>query len=301
MSYLPGEEWATQTPALSGFDDRALSVALMAAREIEIKIGADLSEMLPDGSRHPNDRPLGPLKSRGSPSGVVIRHGYLVGQYGDVVRPEVTFSVSKSYISALAGIALRDGLIMDVDEPVSKSVTDGGFDSEHNRQITWRHLLQQTSEWECELFGLPDWIDRGRQVSGPAAGREQTVGGSASESGEQYRSLAAPGTFWEYNDVRVNRTALALLRLFREPLPAVLRREVMNPISATDSWTWHGYLWWLNVDDSISEVADSTAFAARGAGGNIIFVWPSADMVIVLRWCADPSMVIDKILASLNS
>ncbi len=372
MSYLPGKKWATQTAALSGFDADALNSAFMTARDTDIKAGPDLSEMLPDGSRHPNDRPLGPLKSRGSPSGVVVRHGRLVGQYGGVVRPEVTFSVSKSYLSALAGIASRDGLIGDVDEPVSRSVTDGGFDSEHNRRITWRHLLQQTSEWEGELFGLPDWIDRGRQVSGPPAGREKTIGGSAGEAGKQYRSLTAPGTFWEYNDVRVNRTALALLRLFREPLPAVLRREIMDPISATDSWTWHGYrtswvdvagrdmesvsggahwgggvwintldharfgllylhqgqwgkrrildeawiaastspcdinpaygyLWWLNANGSISSIADSAAFAARGAGGHIVFIWPSADIVIVLRWCADPGMVIDRILGSLNA
>ena len=356
---------------MSGFDGPQLSEALEAARQAEIKVGKDLSQMLPNGTRHPNDRPLGPLKPRGSPSGVVIRHGYLVAQYGDVMRPEVTFSVSKSYISALAGIALRDGLIADVDEPVSKSVDDGGFDSEQNRQITWRHLLQQTSEWEGELFGLPDWIDRGRQVSGSRARREQTIGGSAGESSEPYRSLSTPGTFWEYNDVRVNRTALALLRLFREPLPDVLKREIMDPISATDSWSWHGYhtswvevagrdvesvsggahwggglwintldharfgllylhrgrwgnrqlldarwisetvspcdinpaygfLWWLNADGSISKIADATAFAAIGAGGNIIFVWPPADVVIVLRWCADTSTAIDGVLACLK-
>src|SRR5690606_22922659 len=55
------------------------------------------------------------------------------------------------------------------------------------------------------------------------------------------RVLRKPGTFWEYNDVRVNRTALALLQVWRRPLPRVLRGEVMDPIGASDRWEWHGY------------------------------------------------------------
>ena len=80
--------------------------------------------------------------------------------------------------------------------------------------------LNQTSEWEGELFGKPDAADRRNGYT---------------------RTLEAPGTVWEYNDVRVNRTSLSLLRLFGESLPAVLRREIMDPIGASHSWEWHGY------------------------------------------------------------
>jgi CubicO group peptidase (beta-lactamase class C family) len=371
MSVFPGQDWQYKTPDAAGFDSQQFGDALERARQAEIGIGPDLTDMLPDGSRHPSDRPLGPVKPRGGTSGVVIRDGFLIGQYGDVNRTEVTFSCSKSYISALTGIAYRDGLLKDLDQPVLDSVRDGGFDSSHNSQITWRQLLQQTSEWQGELFGVPDWIDRGRQVSGAAARGESTVGGSAAKSGNDYRSLSSPGTFWEYNDVRVNRIALSLLRVFGEPLPGVLRREIMNPIGATDTWSWHGYttswvehegrdmqsvsggahwggglwintldharfgllflnnglwagqrvlpgewvgmtcepcelmpsyglLWWLNAGNSISSVADEGAYAARGAGGNIIFVWPAASIVIVLRWSSDAGKVIDAILTSIK-
>ena len=50
-----------------------------------------------------------------------------------------------------------------------------------------------------------------------------------------------PGTFWEYNDVRVNRLALALLRRFRRPLPEVFADRIMYPIGASNDWSWHGY------------------------------------------------------------
>jgi CubicO group peptidase (beta-lactamase class C family) len=128
--------------------------------------------------------------------------------------------VSKSYLSTVAGLAFDRGLIKNLDEPVGRSVRDGGFDSPHNTTITWRMHLTQTSEWEGTLWDKPDVADRRR-------GRDRT--------------LNAPGTFWEYNDVRVNRLALSLLRLFGQPLPEVLEREIMDPIGASDTWVWHGY------------------------------------------------------------
>ena len=45
------------------------------------------------------------------------------------------------------------------------------------------------------------------------------------------RPLVAPGGYWEYNDVRVNRLSLALLRRFRQPLPEVFAERII----ATDS------------------------------------------------------------------
>ena len=46
----------------------------------------------------------------------------------------------------------------------------------------------------------------------------------------------APGMRYEYNDTRVNRLALSLLRMWKRPLPDVLREEIMDPISASNSW-----------------------------------------------------------------
>ena len=77
-------------------------------------------------------------------------------------------------------------------------VTGGKFDSPHNAAITWKQLLQQTSEWEGILFGKPDTADfyhrRGRTL-----GRQE------------------PGTYYEYNDVRVNLASYSLLRVWEHP------------------------------------------------------------------------------------
>jgi CubicO group peptidase (beta-lactamase class C family) len=164
---------------------------------------------------------------------VILRNGFIVAEWGEPGRVDMTFSVTKSFLSAVAGIAYDRTIIRDVHDPVGKYVQDGGFDSPHNAQITWHQLLNMTSEWEGTLWGKPDWADR-------------PVG----ERGEYHkRELKKPGTRWKYNDVRVNRLALSLLRVMREPLPKILRERLMDPIGASRTWEWHGYEnSWVKID-----------------------------------------------------
>jgi CubicO group peptidase (beta-lactamase class C family) len=178
----------------------------------------------------PHNEILGPIRPRGGPNGLVLRSGSVAAQWGDTRQVDFTFSVAKSYLSLLAGIAVADGLIADLDERVGRTVDDGSFAGARNGAITWRHLLQQTSEWEGSLFGKSDIVDRNRSLALEGKGRK----GDA-------RPLRPPGTFWEYNDVRVNLLALALLRRFRRPLPEVFAERIMQPIGATGDWSWHGY------------------------------------------------------------
>ena len=57
----------------------------------------------------------------------------------------------------------------------------------------------------------------------------------------QTRELQASGTYYEYNDVRINRLALSLMLVFERPLPEVLKDELMDPIGASESWRYLGY------------------------------------------------------------
>ncbi|MBE7246402.1 MAG: serine hydrolase, partial [Actinomycetospora chiangmaiensis] len=73
-------------------------------------------------------------------------------------------------------------------------------------------------------------------------------GADNSRKGEK-RSLSAPGTVYEYNDVRVNLLSYCLMRLFGRALPEVLRGRIMDPIGASRDWAWHGYdTAWAEVD-----------------------------------------------------
>jgi CubicO group peptidase (beta-lactamase class C family) len=181
----------------------------------------------------PFNRLRGPVHPRGPQSGVVWQHGKEVASWGEPARADLTFSVAKTYLALLAGVAQGQGLLPDEDEPVVARLPGIGFDSEHNRAITWAHLLTQTSEWEGTCFGLPDTVDRWRKTAHdprPAAGPK---GGA--------RPLQAPGSYWEYNDVRINQLALALLHLFRRPLPEAFLEQVLRPLGGGEGFAWRGY------------------------------------------------------------
>ena len=72
--------------------------------------------------------------------------------------------------------------------------------------------------------------------------RNRQVGASFDNSRKgEARALRRPGTYYEYNDVRVNLLSYCLMRRFGRALPEVLRERIMDPIGASRDWAWHGY------------------------------------------------------------
>jgi CubicO group peptidase (beta-lactamase class C family) len=347
---------ACALPGDVGLCADTLRAAVDYAVAHELSWPRDVRGLVRRFEKPPHNELLGPTKPRGRASGVVIRSGRRVAKWGDPDRGDMTFSAAKSYLSILAGVAFDRGLIRDPEDRVSDYVEDGGFDGAHNGGITWHHLLQQTSEWQGALFGIPDVVDHHRSV-GETGGPEKGT----------RRELRAPGTYWEYNDVRVNCLGLALLRVFGEPLPQVLKREIMDPIGASSTWRWHGYRnswvdvngtrmqsvpggahwgggiwissfdharvgylllrrgkwsgrailseewiarattpcqinpvygygWWLNTGQHLYPAASERAFAAQGAGGNVVVVEPEHDLVLVTRWTSDPAGVLARVI-----
>lgn len=184
----------------------------------------------------PWNRLLGPVSARGPASGLILQGGRELARWGEPHRADLTFSVAKTYLALLAGHAHGQGLLPDPDEPVRRRVpAQIGFEGPHNSLVTWTHLLQQTSEWEGQCLGLPDTVDRYRRLA-----FQPVTTGPSGRKGEP-RPLETPGRFWEYNDVRINQLALALLYLFEEPLPDVFARAIMTPIGASRHWSWRPY------------------------------------------------------------
>ena len=246
MAYEPPPgEWQRQSPAALGMNPGAVDEAVDYHRAHESTWRRDF---LTDGGRYIGvadepeaaDEVLGPVRPRGGPNGLILRAGVLVAEWGDTTRADMTFSVAKSYLAALAGIALGRGLIASLDEPVRAAAPDPAFDTPQNRTITWRHLLTQTSEWQGTLWGKPDTIDHNRDLG------KSELGASAKGTP---RPMRPPGTLWEYNDVRVNRLSLSLLQLFRRPLAEVLHETIMDPLGASATWEWQPYRnAWMEID-----------------------------------------------------
>jgi CubicO group peptidase (beta-lactamase class C family) len=238
QTYFPGkwDDWEFRKPEQAGMDPQLVERAVAFAIENQNKGSKDLAAVISSNwGREPGFRLLGPTKHRGDTNGMIIRHGYIVAEWGDTGRADMTFSVTKSYLSTLAALALDKGLIRDLHDPVKMYVQGGYFDSEHNAKITWHHLLQQTSDWEGTLFDTPDWADR------PIPGNRPELW--------QRRPLNEPGSHFKYNDVRVNLLAYCLLQVWRRPLPQVLRESIMDTIGASNAWRWHGYEnSWVLVD-----------------------------------------------------
>ncbi len=226
--YYPGADWQTKKPEELKMNKNLLDSAVNLAIKNENKVDRDLRiANMKSYSREPDYKILGPTKLRGGPAGLVIKNGYIVAQWGDVNRVDMTFSVTKSFLSTVVGVAVDENLIKNVSDKVNQYVWDDSFEGEHNAKITWQHLLTQSSDWSGTLFGLHDWADRPPREGGIDDWKN--------------RKLNEPGTVFKYNDVRVNLLAYSLLQVWRKPLPVVLKEKIMEPIGASTTWRWYGY------------------------------------------------------------
>ena len=228
--------WEWKAPIDFKINDSKLKEAISFATANEYAGSRNLRIAILNGFSHePYHKILGPTKKRGGPTGVILKNGYLVAQWGDTKRVDMTFSVTKSFLSTIAGLAVDKGIIASTNDQVVNYIWDGTFDGAHNEKITWEHLLQQNSAWSGELWGGKDWADRP-----PKEG---------SIDDWRFKKPIDPGTVMEYNDVRVNVLAYALTHVWRKTMPLVLKEHLMDKIGASTTWRWFGYDHaWTEID-----------------------------------------------------
>ena len=280
--FPPAGSWAAHTPEQSGMNSAALQEAVRYAIASEVKNPRSMEQnhYQTFGKNEPFGDAIGPMKDRGEPTGIIIHKGYVVSQWGEPNRPDMTHSVTKSFLSTVVGLANDQGKISSVYDTVHPYVapvlvandTEGGnkadgfmkpklldlFSTSHNRTITWDHLLRQTSDWEGTLWGKPDWADRPSDNPAEWLTRKRNL----------------PGTVYEYNDVRVNVLSVAALMVWRKPLPVVLKESIMDPIGASPTWRWYGYEnSWVVLD---GQFVQSVSGGGHWGGGMIINAWDMA-------------------------
>lgn len=277
QSYFPASwgNWETKTPAEMGMHTDSIHAAIRFAQAMETSNPRSMEENhYGTFGREPFGDGVGPFKDRGDQTGIIIKDGYIIAEWGEPFRVDMTHSVTKTFLSSTVGIAYDQGIIRDVHDkvdaymaPILMASFDGNqfkadkfksekvvelFKSDHNSNITWDHLLRQTSDWEGTLFGKPDWADR--------PDRDRTTWLT--------RKRFEPGTEWEYNDVRVNVLALAAMNVIREPLPVFLKEHMMDKIGASPTWRWQGYeTSWVVIDGQLMQ---SVSGGGHWGGGMFI-------------------------------
>lgn len=279
--YYPDKEWQHKQPNEAGMDVNLVKEAVDFAIASDATAPRDLKlNHYRSFGREPFGDAIGPIKDRGDQTGIIIKNGYVIAEWGEPWRIDMTHSVTKSFLSSVVGIAYDRGLIKNIDEPVYQSVppilaynpTPYGnkaddfykksdlidlFDTPHNRTITWRQMLQQNSDWEGTLFGKPDWADR-----------------PSKEYNDWLTTRNKPGTVYEYNDTRVNALALATLNVWRKSLPEVLKENIMDPIGASNMWRWYGYEnSWIVLD---GQPVQSVSGGGHWGGGMFIHAYDMA-------------------------
>ncbi len=245
--FPPAHAWERRSPGATGLDSAQLQKAIQFALTHESKAPRDmeLAQAMTFG-KEPFGEGIGPFAERGDATGLIIHKGYIVASWGDPSKVDMTHSVTKSFLSTVVGLAVDKDLIQNVEDTVYRYIAPievynplaqrtaealgttqllTPFASPHNKTITWEVLLRQTSDWEGTLWGKPDWADRP----------------DSNNRNWQHRKRTAPGSVFEYNDVRVNALALAATCVWRKPLPQVLKENIMDPIGASPTWRWYGY------------------------------------------------------------
>ncbi len=275
-TYFPAlNQWEHRSPSFFNIDSNKIKEAISFAQNHENTLPKNqwLSQAMQFG-KEPFSDPIGPMADRGPAAGIIIYKGYIIAEWGNPSSVEITHSVTKSMVSSVVGLAFDRGIIRSLDDkvftylppievantealpvnqnPIAKSSFIYPFDTEHNRKITWEHMLRQSSDWEGVLWGKPDWADR--PSDNPA---EWTT-----------RPRFEPGTVYKYNDTRVNALTLATTLVWRKPLPEVLRENIMNPIGASNTWAWTGYKnAWIVMD---GKMIQSVSGGGHFGGGMFI-------------------------------
>jgi CubicO group peptidase (beta-lactamase class C family) len=255
-----------------------------------------------------------------SKTGLVIRHGRIVGEwyFGGARASDrlLVFSVTKSVSSTAVGVAIAEGKLA-LDTPLGKFVAD--VEPAEKKQITVAQLLSMTSgvHNNPQINDAPDRFRYARL-----------------EAAQDFR----PGEKWDYNN-----TGLTLLTpLFRaatgQPIDQFVDERIFKPIGITSAdWTWdqnvdqpipysglhitaralarfglmvlrggrwhqrqivpadwlaravqpsqelakhYGYLWWNNTTGKWPGVP-ADAFAALGHLNNDMLIVPSLDLIVI--------------------
>ena len=138
-----------------------------------------------------------------------------------------SFSIAKSFVSALVGIAIAEGHIGSVEDPVTRYVPELLEKDARYRNITLRHLLTMASGIRYVERGLP-WGDDARTYY---ATDMRALAVSSPISGQ-------PGQAFLYNNSNPLLLGLVLERATGRPVAKYLEEKIWKPLGMEAAGSW---------------------------------------------------------------
>src|SRR5262245_28372908 len=94
--YPPKDQWEHRTPAQLGLDAALIDSAVAFAKTQETSAPRDqlVAHDQSGFGREPLPSPIGPMKTRGDMTGIIVKSGYIVAEWGEPDRVDMTHSVT---------------------------------------------------------------------------------------------------------------------------------------------------------------------------------------------------------------
>jgi CubicO group peptidase (beta-lactamase class C family) len=143
-----------------------------------------------------------------------------------------SFSMAKSFASALVGIAIEEGHIKSVEEPITNYLPELLERDERFGSITIRHLLTMTSGIKYEEGGFLPWSEEADDTKTYYATdlRELAL--------ENCRIEEKPGEYFEYNNYNPLLVGMILERATGMPVARYLQEKLWKPLGMEADGSW---------------------------------------------------------------
>ena len=197
VEYTPllGDDWEVSTPAEQGLDPMLVAELYYNAAELETLYGL-----------------------------LVVKNGYLIAEgyfnEGSVEQKARVQSVTKSYTSALVGIALDQGYLSSVDQKMIDFFPEvaGQINDPRKEQITIRDLLQMRAGYPWEETDPALW--------------EGLLSGDYLPLIDEFPLVSDPGTEFHYSNLTSNWLGIIVARACGTNLKSYAEEHLFLPIGA---------------------------------------------------------------------
>jgi len=153
--------------------------------------------------------------------GAIVHESYYKGTQPDDLR--ISWSVAKSYLSALIGVLMDEGAIDSIDDPVTKyapALTGGAYDG-----ATIRNVLNMASGVVFD----EDYLDSNSDIN--KMGRVLALGGSMDDFAAGIsETFTPPGTQWEYVSIDTHVLSMVVRGATGRPIAELLSEKIIAPM-----------------------------------------------------------------------